>query len=41
MLCVTQGHWITYRQGRLWAESSSIDSGPVAQCSPVVVYLLQ
>ena len=32
VLCVTQGHRITYRyvtQGRLWVESSSIDSGPV------------
>ena len=38
VLCVTQGHRITYRyvpQGRLWVESSSIDSGPVA------LYLLQ
>ena len=33
VLCITQGHRITYRyvpQGRLWVESSSIDSGPVA-----------
>jgi len=33
VLCVTQGHRITYRyvpQGCLWVESSSIDSGPVA-----------
>jgi len=32
VLCVTQGHRITYRyvpQGRLWVESSIIDSGPV------------
>ena len=35
VLCVTQGHRITYRyvpQGRLWVESSSIDSGPVWPC---------
>ena len=38
VLCVTQGHRITYRyvpQDRLWVESSSIDSGPV----PFVVTL--
>ena len=36
VLCVTQGHRITYRyvpQGRLWVESSSIDSGPVRPCT--------
>ena len=38
VLCVTQGHRITYRyvpHGRLWVESSSIDCGPVALCGTV------
>ena len=41
VLRVTQGHRITYKyvpQGRLWVESSSIDSGPVRPCDPVPLY---
>ena len=38
VLCVTQGHRITYRyvpHGRLWVELSSIDSGSEALSDPV------